>query len=691
MNRKYILTLIILIFSLSEVYAKPQKYWIFFKDKGRYELFKKSYYEDIKKSFPEKTIKRRAKMRDSNNIIDETDLPISKEYKIELERKGIKIVSESKWLNGVTAFLNENDIRFVSSLKFVESIKPVYKLYPPPYEKSYKTFFKRQPSGVFNLDYGPSFEQNNIVNVPKVHNIGINGKGIIIGMMDAGANYKTHEAFQKLKVLYEYDFVNNDRNVSNETGDPSGHDSHGTKTLAIAGGYKEGQLIGPAFGSEFVLAKTEYIPTETHIEEDNWAKAVEWMDSIGVDIISSSLGYREFDSNTYSYTYSDMNGKTTIVTKASEIAYSKGIVVVNSMGNEGNNSQCITGTLTAPADGFHVISVGSVTSAGLLSGFSSTGPTSDGRIKPDIVAQGSNVYTVTVDKSGNYIKDYTASGSGTSFSCPMVAGISALILSAHPELTPDSVISAIRNTANRNVPQNSCVTIWPNNFYGWGIADAYKAILYFGTVFSNLPTIEWTDDSKTSLSISIFVASLKGIKNNSVKIFYKTTTETSFKEVIMTKGSIDDKYVSNISMQKGVTLEIYFSAEDSTGKIKTHPYNAPDSVLYLKLNDVVEVITNRRSVKSFILYQNYPNPWYGNKSGGTTIRFTSNFRKNYSLDIFDVTGRLVKKFEGNSYIGLNEILWDGRDINGKRVSSGIYFYRLKTRDFREIKRIVYIK
>jgi len=257
-----------------------------------------------------------------------------------------------------------------------------------------------------------------------------------------------------------------------------------TDTLSIIGGFKDGKLIGPAFDANFILAKTENTDSETPVEEDNWIAAAEWADSIGVDVTSTSLGYLGFDSPFPSYTWQDMDGNTTIITKGADMLASKGVVVVNSAGND--RSRGTPNTLDAPADGDSVIAVGAVyvknifdksgnlvDTAGTYTSFSSYGPTTDKRIKPDVVAGGKDVKIASASPGSNAY----GFGGGTSFSAPLTAGVAALILQKHPNWNPMQVRDALRETANRTYNFNNL----PDNNYGWGLINALAAINYSPT------------------------------------------------------------------------------------------------------------------------------------------------------------------------------------------------------------------
>ncbi len=206
---------------------------------------------------------------------------------------------------------------------------------------------------------------------------------------------------------------------------------------------------------------TEDSRSETPVEEDNWAAAAEWAESLGVDVISSSLAYSRFDFPYTSYTDRDMDGATAVTTIAATMAAARGVVVVNSAGNAGFDPA--RNTLVAPADGVQVVSAGAVDRAGLRAPFSSVGPTADGRIKPDVAALGVAVKVATLTTVGSY-----GFASGTSFSCPLTTGVVALLLEAHPAYTVDDVLLALRSTSSQ--------TAAPDNLLGWGILDAVAAV-----------------------------------------------------------------------------------------------------------------------------------------------------------------------------------------------------------------------
>jgi hypothetical protein len=439
---------------------------VYFTDKGNITKFKSSMSVNF---ISERSIARRMKVR--NNIIDERDYPLEHSYVQAVSSRVLRVRHELKWFNAVSVVATKQQIETLQSLSFVKEIEIVgrwKKKIDDEVESPLKeTFPQPMPSGTTALDYGTSFTQVNQITVPAVHNLGIYGQGVVVGVFDNGFRILNHESFASMNIIAQHDFVDHKESVI-PYNPSTGFGSHGVNTLSTIGGYKPGQLIGPAFKADYILARTENDSSETPIEEDNWAAAIQWADSIGVDVTSTSLGYLTYDAPYTSWTWADMDGNTTLVTQASDHAVSLGIAVVNSAGNSGAGDG-VHNTLGAPSDGDSVIAAGAVYSNGTRTSFSSVGPSADGRTKPDIMAMGSGVKVASSTNTTGY-----GSANGTSFSCPLSAGVAALIRCANPNLTPMQVRDAMRQTAS----QASA----PNNLMGWGILNADSAIKYFGAL-----------------------------------------------------------------------------------------------------------------------------------------------------------------------------------------------------------------
>ena len=435
--------------------------WIFFTDKGNNPTQK---LDEVEKNLLPESYERRLRNRPAEKLVDMYDVPVEKAYIKQISPLVSKIRHKSRWLNAVSVEVSREALENIAELSFVKKIDLVFQKTEPVKDRIENIPAKsQQPAGTESLNYGPSFDQNNQINVPALHNMGYDGSGVIVAMLDAGFINLEHEALQHLDILHTWDFVNGDSIVDDEPGQ-MGSGYHGTYTLSTLAGFKEGELIGPAYGASFLLAKTENTDYERHIEEDNWVAGAEWADSLGADIISSSLGYRDgFTPPDTNYTWEDMDGNTTIVTIGADIAASRGILVVNSAGNEGPASGNIN-TIIAPADGDSVLAIGAVNNSGTRANFSSMGPTADGRIKPDVVARGVDTYCASPWTSGY------SGVSGTSLSCPLVAGAAALVLQANPNFSNMDIINAFKNTASQS--QN------PDNEYGWGIINTYDAAFY---------------------------------------------------------------------------------------------------------------------------------------------------------------------------------------------------------------------
>ncbi len=436
--------------------------WIYFIDKGR-ELSKRA--EDIEATLTERAYHRRLRTRGAGRLVDAYDVPVAPEYVREVAGHVTRIRTRSRWLNAVSAVLRKTDVAALQQLPFVRKIDLVRRYRSPRVEVRQAGAALEKTGGTFSFDYGPSEAQNLQINVTALHEQGFTGSGVLVAMLDAGFNNLQHEALQHLNIVATWDFVNGDPVVSDEPGQ-MGNGNHGTYTLSALAGFKEGQLIGPAYGADFILAKTENTDYERHIEEDHWVAAAEWADSLGADIISSSLGYLNFfDGGEPQYTWEDMDGNTAAVTIGADIAASRGILVVNAVGNEGVPVPPVQNTIIAPADGDSVLAVGAVDATGTVAGFSSRGPTADGRIKPDVMARGVQTYCASPAKPNGYV-----SINGTSLSCPLVAGAAALVLQANPGMTNMQIIDALRSTAS-----NASA---PDNHMGWGIIDALAAASY---------------------------------------------------------------------------------------------------------------------------------------------------------------------------------------------------------------------
>ncbi len=438
----------LILMMVAQLSFGQDRYMIFFTDK-----FDTPFTIDNPEEYlSTRSIERRAAQ---NIAVDETDLPVNTSYISQIEELGIEVYHISKWLNGILVEISEDQAGEVEALDFVshvEFVAPSTKL---------GTYENNSPSLLNNVDPDmtslTSTTQLGYLRADFMREDGFTGEGVMIAIMDGGFTF-THESslFSHLgannKFIGTKDFVRNQSNVFHSS-------SHGTSVLSTTASEYGKKMLGTAYDASYVLCITEDVSSEYRIEEYNWLFAAEYADSIGVDIISTSLGYNTFDDNSMNYAISDLDGQTAVITIANEIAFDKGILVVTSAGNTGNQSDW--SFVTPPADGENVIAVGAINGFGDRAAFSSLGPTADDRIKPEVVAVGEGA--VVLSGSGNL-----KTSNGTSFAAPQVAGFAASLWQARPELTAKELRQLIIRSASNS--DN------PNNEIGYGVPSYINAV-----------------------------------------------------------------------------------------------------------------------------------------------------------------------------------------------------------------------
>jgi len=451
--KKTVLFFVLLFLIIGTAFSQTDdKFYVQFTDKNNspFSIQQPQLY------LSQKSIDRRVKQSIS---INESDLPVNPNYLAKIKQLGATVLYPLKWMNGAVIQTSSSQIldsvlnlSFVSLGKTVNRIRPLKKLEeiiePISTEKQINT----------TLPYGNSLNQIEMLNGVCLHEKGFTGSAISIAVFDAGfAKSNLHTAFDSLRnnnrLLGTKDFTFlNPINVF----DPS-TSGHGTAVLGTMAGYSPGNLVGTAPSANYWLIRSEYAPNEFLIEEYNWAAAAEFADSVGADIINSSLGYSTFDDVTQNHSMQDLNGKTSVCSKAALNCARKGMIVCSSAGNSGGSSWPKVGF---PADADSIITVGAVDATQSIVGFSSVGPTSDGRIKPDVMAQG--LASVVANSNGAI-----GTSSGTSFSSPILAGMVACLWQSNPTKKNMEIIDAIRKSSN--------MADSPNNQYGYGIPDFCEA------------------------------------------------------------------------------------------------------------------------------------------------------------------------------------------------------------------------
>jgi serine protease AprX len=451
MIMKKILFLMFLTVSIG--YAQEDA-WVYFKDKPDAAYYIANPFEMLS----QKSLDRRA---GQGIALDDKDVPINPQYIAAVTNiNGVAVKAKSKWLNAVHVRGSVTGIRSLAQLAFVSKVdfadnsldaqsKPDRERQPP------KQLVKTAQKPQVNFNYGNSASQIKMLNGHLLHEQNFTGTGMTIAVLDAGfPGANTAQPFRRLYnnnlIMGGYNFVNRNNNVY--TGG-----THGTMVLSTMGGYTEGQLVGTAPDAAYYLFITEDVNSENPVEESYWVEAAEKADSLGVDVINTSLGYFEYDNPKYNYTYEDVNGETAFITRGANVAFTRGMMCVTSAGNSGAGSNPHIGV---PADAPNTLTVGAVDSSRQYVSFSSIGPTFDMRIKPDVMAQGRADYVS--DISGNI-----TTASGTSFSSPITAGLVACLWQALPNTTNAELLQIIKQSADR---YNN-----PDIQYGYGIPDFWKA------------------------------------------------------------------------------------------------------------------------------------------------------------------------------------------------------------------------
>lgn len=446
--------------------------------------------------------------------IDARDVPVNENYIAQLKtQSGITVLAKSKWFNAVHVRGSEEDINALIALSFVASIDFADNSLDDSGRSSQQTNKFQEEAILVDFNYGSAQNQVEMINIDALHSLDYTGDGILIAVLDTGfPNVNTMGAFQRLRdngdLLNGYDFVDRTPNIYAYTGN-----THGTTVLSTMAAFIQDEYVGTAPDASYYLFRTEDAASENPVEESYWVEAAERADSLGVHVINSSLGYTVYENPNYSYTPSDMDGMTAYISKGANIAAEKGILVVNSAGNSGNNDWQIVG---APADAPGVFTIGGVDADGNYASFSSQGSAIQPTQKPDVVARALGTFVVNPN-------DIIVSTNGTSFSSPLIAGSVASLMQALPNLNIDQIKQYIRQSASQ---YNS-----PDYLLGFGIPD-------FGVALS--------------MALSVEEANFETIKvyPNPVKDMLYLQLPTAFKSSQVTIFDVTGKLI----LQKTLTI-----------------------------------------------------------------------------------------------------------------------------------------
>lgn len=477
--------------------ARYRKHLVYFKDKDQTPFA----LTNPQAFLSERALNRRQKQQ---IMLTRRDLPVNPSYVSEIKKVGAQVLYTSRWFNAAVVFCDSVKLGEVLKLNFIKNGQTLSRrsnntitiLNPTLNEGKHPG--KTQNNFRLAADrktYGKAYNQANMIGAVDMHTAGFRGEGMHVAVFDGGfTGVNQVPAFAHLftenRLKATFNFV--DRN-----GDVFEKDNHGTQVLSTMAGYQPGTYIGTAYKANYYLFITEDSRSEHNIEEINWLLAAEYADSAGVDVINSSLGYTTFDPPSRSYTYQDINGRNSLITRAADFAAATGMLVINSAGNEGNKPWRYIG---APADGDSVLSVGAVDSLGRQASFSSLGPTADGRIKPDLVSQG--VFAAVITPNGS-----VARANGTSFSGPILCGMAVGFWQANPTLTNMQVIKYLQRTASQaNRPDNNLGFGIPNFTLATALAteEDQNALVFPNPIQNNQVQVKLGRDYE-SQRVTIFI------------------------------------------------------------------------------------------------------------------------------------------------------------------------------------------
>lgn len=437
--------------------------WVTFSDKGDAAAVRDAV-ESLQTTYNADAMRRRQLRRTDPGLFDERDLPLQLAYVDAIRATGVEVRAQSRWLNCVSIQASREQIQAIAKLPHVTSISAV----------ASSKFRAAEQVGLAvdvpygsreSINYGLALNQLTQINLPALHDAGFTGQGVIVGVLDTGF-VRSHAVFtnpaKPLQVIAERDFINDDNNAGQQPGDPSAQGNHGTYILGTLAAYLPGSLVGAAFDAKYVLCKTEVEPTETQIEEDYFVEGLEFAELNGADLVTASLGYDDW------YTQADFDGETAVTTRAVNIATANGVHFTVAAGNNGWDSNPSTSTLGAPADAFDAITCGAVNVNGVIASFSSSGPTADGRVKPEVLARGVSTVTVAPNSDVNFY-----GVSGTSLSTPLVAGAVACLVQARPTWTVAQMRQYLIDNSSRSV-----AGIGPDPMFvlGYGIMNAGRIL-----------------------------------------------------------------------------------------------------------------------------------------------------------------------------------------------------------------------
>ncbi len=470
MNHLRSLLLVIVALVLGTAVAAAQDstryYRLYLRDKGTSVQTIRpgdSLYAVAAAGLTPRALARRAKVLPADSLVTMLDLPVLGEYLARIQETGVVVLQKSRWLNSVMVLADSAAYERVRVLPFLDSavvMRARERAAEPFGKRTVVTNGTTSPplSTCITDHYGAAATQNRLIGIDEAHRMGIAGEGVLIGVLDAGFDPRNHEALRGLNVIGEYDFVNNDSSAADAEGEDA--EGHGTTVMSMIGGMRDGTLVGGAIHASFILAKTEDVRSERHVEEDDWVAGIEWIEAMGADVTNTSLSYTTFDDPEAPHLYSELNGHTAFASRGLNQAVRFGMICVVAAGNDGQKSYRYIGV---PAEADSSIAAAAVDSTGRIAPFSSRWFGDSPRLKPDVAAMGVANWGANHSGASAYL-----TGQGTSYAAPMTTSAIALLLSARPSLRPWEVRALLYATADH--------ADRPDTAYGHGVISIERAL-----------------------------------------------------------------------------------------------------------------------------------------------------------------------------------------------------------------------
>lgn len=648
--KKLIIVLIGSCLFFTEAEAQFTRYVVKFRNKGGTPFA----FSTPTAYLSQKAIDRRTKY---GIAIDSTDLPVTPSYLSQIAAvANVIVLNVSKWHNSVAIQTSDpNAITTINALSFVQSVSPIaariqnssnqkFNITEQAYNPSQRS--TQITTDFFNYGTG-SLNEINLHKGQFLHNIGLRGQGMVIAMLDGGFfNYNTFDAMDSIivnnQVVDTWDFYSKNPIVSDDHW-------HGMQCLSTIAANIPGQFIGKAPKANFLLYRTEDVSSEYPIEEFNMVCGMERADSAGADLISASIGYFDFDDPVFNHVYADMNGNTTISATGADLAVKKGILFVSAAGNEGSRPWHY---ILTPSDGDSVLAVAAVNINGNVAGFSSYGPSSDGQVKPDVASIGDDALVQTTLNT-------IGIGDGTSFACPNMAGLSAILWQGFPEVNNMRIVKALREAGS--------IASSPNDRIGYGIPDLKSA---FGMLLT-----EFATSSSTINGCHILVKwTSKDISAMKYEIERKGPGEANFTkvgELPATAGVslVTHNYEFTNTLATGSSGSFSFRIKQiiDTASATFSAVYIDTTVANLASACVVTAVVNPGTIGNHITIR--PNPSFG--SSATLIIETADPVPTMPILVYNMNGRLVQRLEESKGSGKKVI-----DIPVNKLAKGKYFINI---------------